>query len=62
MFSYPSIRLISACDNLVSEGQGFASAMNSGDGIGTGAEKREFLLATLLWLKFPRFYGNNNPL
>jgi hypothetical protein len=36
--------------------------MNSSAGIGTGAEKREFLLAALLWLKFLRFDGNNDPL
>jgi hypothetical protein len=62
MFSYPPTLLIRAHDNLVSDGQGFASAMNSGPGVGTRVEKREFLLAVMLRLEFPRFDGNGDPL
>jgi hypothetical protein len=54
MFSYPPAILIRACDNLVSEGQGFASAMHSGAGVGTRVEMSEFLLAAMLWLEFSR--------
>jgi hypothetical protein len=45
---------------LSSHGQGFTSAMNSGAGVETRAEKREFLLAAMLWLKFLRFDGNGD--
>jgi hypothetical protein len=62
MFSYPPTLLIHAGDNLVSDGQGFASAMNSGAGVGTRVEKREFLLAAMLWLEFLTFDGNGDPL
>jgi hypothetical protein len=62
MFSYPPTLPICAGDNLVLDGQGFASAMNSGAGVGTREEKREFLLAEILWLDFPRFDGNGDPL
>jgi hypothetical protein len=34
--------------------------MNSGAGVETRAEKREFLLAAMLWLKFLRFDGNGD--
>jgi hypothetical protein len=62
MFRYPPTLPIHAGDNLVSDGQGFASTMNSCAGVETRVEKREFLLAVMLWLKFPRFNSNGNPL
>jgi hypothetical protein len=34
--------------------------MNSGADVGTRAEKREFLLAAMLWLEFLRFDGNGD--
>jgi hypothetical protein len=36
--------------------------MNSCAGVETRVEKREFLLAAMLWLEFPRFDSNGNPL
>jgi hypothetical protein len=62
MFSYPPTLPIHAGDNLVSDGQGFTSAKNSGASIETRAEKREFLLAAMLQLEFLRFNSNGNPM
>jgi hypothetical protein len=63
MFSNPPTTLqIRAHDNLVLDSHGFASAMNSGAGVGTREEKREFLLTEILRLEFLRFNGNNGPL
>jgi hypothetical protein len=48
MFTYPPSPPILAGDNLVSDSQGFTSAMNSGTAVGKGEEEEEVTIADVL--------------
>jgi hypothetical protein len=61
MFNYPPTLLIHASDKLVSE-LGSSPTMHSGADAGTREEKREFMLAKIPWLKFPKFDSTSGPL